>query len=242
MSLLYDANGDILTSGSVTPPTVGTATWWVKLSSASRQMVPWGTFAGASYLGTDFEFGSAGAPIYCVRQRGTTDIEVRADSGNFAAFGTGKWIFVAFVWDSGGAASGQKLFVGDETTAPAQPSAYTLQAVGSGASDTTAGTVYIGNASYDTTLWVDGRMGGFALYSRALSDADIAAAWAASSPTGANCQIYYRLGSNGTTNVPDESGNGNTGTITGLSSADSLPVVLFGRSARARNHYHRRRT
>lgn len=80
------------------------------------------------------EFGiiSAGATVRMAHDFVTTDLIVDATLTNFAAYGTSKWLRIAFLWDHGAGGTAQKIFVGDEGTGLAEPSAYITQQDGAG--------------------------------------------------------------------------------------------------------------
>jgi hypothetical protein len=230
MSLLYDADGDKLDStNNVSVPTAGTVVQWFQSSSdtARQSLFAYdGSGTGLGYCECSWRADLAGDYFIGERERasGATSVLIQADAANYAAFGLNKWLCLVMRWDTAGANADQSIWLGDELTTPAGPSAYTTQTVGSGTPDTTAGSITVGNSKLTTTRWVRGRVGFHALFPTRLSDADVNAVWRGlyqNSPT-----IWWRFGANGTTDVPDQAGS-NTGIITGLSSPDQQPAVVF---------------
>lgn len=80
----------------------------------------------------DFGIISAGANLAMLHDFVTTDLNATAAFANFSAYGLNKWLRIACVWDHGGGATAQKLYVGDESTGLAEPSAYVTQQDGAG--------------------------------------------------------------------------------------------------------------
>ena len=230
MSLLYDADGDkFVSTSAISAPTAGTTiTWFYPTSDTARQTVYIYQGDGGSngYADLVWRADLAGDYFAATRERGAgaTQILVQANAANYSVYGLNKWLCLVFRWDTAGANSDQRLWMGDETTAPAAPSSYTTQSAGSGASSTTAGVCTVGASNVSTTRWLRGRVGFHALFSTALSDADMNAVCAGvywGSPTH-----WWLPGRNGTTDVPEIAG-GNTGVITGLSSPDFAPGRYF---------------
>lgn len=228
MSLLYDADGDIWQATSnVSVPTAGTAvTWFYPTSDAFRQSVCLydGDGLGTSYMQIAFRGDLAGDYFYFERERSTTRILLQSDAANFSAYGLNKWLCLVARWDASGVDADQSFLMGDETTAPAAPSSYTTQSVGSGTPGTTAGVAVVGGSNVNTTRWLRGRVGFHALFPSRLSDADVTEVWRGRYQN--NPSIWWLPGANGTTDVPDVA-SGNTGVITGLSSPDSEPRRMF---------------
>lgn len=241
MSLLYDADGDLIDLPAVSPTGEATVALWVYLTDNTTRQQFW------AHGGIDFQVSFrgdvAGDPLQFFRQ-GATYGEATADGTNFAAYGLNKWLAVVGRAPSGTNAT---LWVGDESTSPAGPSVYNTQTA-LVTPTTTSGAPRIGNQT-TTTRWIRGSVGGYVWWNgTALTDPQVAAWWA--DPFGylashgslfATPTAFGRCGSNGTTDVPDETGNGNTGTITGLSSPDQLPYVLFPRTPAKMQHYRQRR-
>lgn len=80
----------------------------------------------------DFGIISAGANLAMLHDFVTQDLNATAAFANFTAYGLNKWLRIACVWDHGGGATAQKLYVGDESSGLAEPSAYVTQQDGTG--------------------------------------------------------------------------------------------------------------
>lgn len=229
MSLVYDSDGDLITLPSVSPSESGTINLWFYPTDDTARQSLW-HHTGGSDLQMTFRGDQAGDPFACFRG-GSVYWDASANAANFAAYGLNKWLAISFRY--GG--SSADLWLGDENNTPAAPSAYGVQATGNTAI-TTAGAIYVAN-NLVTTRWIRGRLGAYAWWNGTiLSDTEVGAWW--SNPFGffpiqgatfPAPTVYGRPGSNGTTDVPDETGNGNTGTITGLSSPDRNPSIVFPR-------------
>ena len=155
--------------------------------------------------------------------RATTSQYTKAALANFSVYGTGKWLFVVTTSDPSTDAS-NKLYMGDLTTAPAEPSAYTNQRAGSGAfTADSAAALYFGNKENDGAN-VDARIA-YAMWCNAiLTQADINQQWRQMrliSPTVG----FWHFGRGGTGTQFDYSGNANNGTVTGATVADNPPIV-----------------
>jgi len=230
MSLLYDADGDKFESTSnLSVPTAGTTvTWFQSSSDTTRQTIYSydGDGLGTGYLEMAWRADQVGDYFLAERERGggATSILLQANAANYTVYGLNKWLCLVCRWDTAGANADQSIWLGDESTQPAAPSAYTTQTVGSGSAGTTAGSVTVGNSKVTTTRWVRGLIGFHALFPSRLSDSDVNAIWNGTYQNSPS--VWWLPGANGTTNVPD-SAAGNTGVITGLSSADLEPARYF---------------
>lgn len=227
MSLLFDADGDQVSLAAVTPAGgITAAVWFYPTDDTVRQSL-WHHLSNDTQI--VFDGSVANDPIQCWRA-GATYGEAYADAASFARFGLNKWCCLVF---RAGVGASPSVFVGDATNPPEAPSAYTFQTTLVTPS-AASGQILIG-ANLTSTRWIRGRLGAYAWWDNVvLSDAEVAKWWA--NPYGFRSSeggqfptpaAFGRPGSNGTTDVPDESGNGRTGTITGLSSPDTEPFVVF---------------
>lgn len=217
MSLLYNADGDIAlsaVSSLAMPTTAGAIGQWVYLTDDTTRQV-W-----CGHTGTDSAIGwrgdLAGDELQCYREGSVAYAEARAPIANFAVYALNKWLYVLFAWS----ATASKIYMGDETTAPAEPSAYSVGYPTLIDTPTTVtGQIGLGNAAGAPTRWVRGRIGSWELYDATpnLAQADLCrlGTWPA--------RHYLSFGRNGTTDIPDITGNGLTATITALSSPDIEP-------------------
>ena len=226
MSLLYDADGDRAESINpvVMPGTAGAFAMWVYLTNDVRRQRLWSMAGVDASLSWRPDLGG-GLNLSGYRQ-GSTYGEADANIVDFAAYALNKWLYILFAWDAGTS----KLYMGDETSAPAEPSAYSVTTLIASPTGT-GGAVTIGNDLANTTRWMSGRVGSWELYNTTpnLAQADLCRL--GTYPA----QHYLSFGRNGTTNIPDITGNGLTASITGLSSPDINPGPPNG----GRSWYHR---
>jgi hypothetical protein len=227
MSLLYDANGDIATIASITPTSgVTIASWFYTTSDTNRQQV---FLHATDDNGIAWRGDLAGDP-FDAYQGGGTYGAASANAASFSTYALNKWLCIVFRSPAGVNAT---LWMGDETTTPAAPSAYTTQTA-LVTPNVTSQTVGIGNQSLSTARWLRGRIGAYAYWlGTALTDAEVAAWWrdpwgyrAERGATFTSPSLWGRPGINSTTDVPDEMG-GTAATVTGLSSADRDPRIVF---------------
>lgn len=199
----------------------GTILAWINMTSFSGTQRIW----HKTQTGTAaFFFNQATTEIRMFKSRATTALDVTALNSNCAGVGSAKWIFVACTWDTTLTNADQKIFTGDRNTLAAEPSAYATQGVGSGAITTdAAGNPFWGNSGAGTQP-----MGGLIsvgqYVSRQLTLGEIRQ-WQWRPRWVTSTEQLYVMGWNGTTNVPDLSGNARTGTITGATVAADSPVL-----------------
>ena len=118
-----------------------------------------------------------------------------------------------------------ELYVGNATTAPAEPSAYFLQNNGDGAlTDDSARDWIVGNNQNNANAFL-GQIAVQGVWSRQLSAADLAAWFKNPTEVGANLVMLHSIGSNGTDTQFDYSGNANAGTVTGATASTNTPPV-----------------
>jgi hypothetical protein len=134
-------------------------------------------------------------------------------------FALNTWHCFAFTHSAG---SGNRIYYGTLGTNMAEVS-YGTQTVGTGALVSDAGgALGIGNLVGGSTAW-QGRISDFAYLNVELTLAEIQL-WQFNPHNMAGTKLFHKLGSNGTTNVPDWSGNGCTGTVSGCSVSDDPPL------------------
>ena len=231
MSLLYDANGDQISHASVSPAESGGVLVWVYLSAFAVRMQAW------HHSGADLAIALRGDLGQIEAFRGATTSYWSATVNVTAwgsLWGTGKYLCLAWLYGGGA----PDLLLGDESTPLTLPGAYVSRTTGAGTVLTTASTFLVGNSSASNVRWVRERVGAYAWFDNYRPSQAEAEAWRLNpfgylSSEGGQFPTPYlfcRPGSNGTTDVPDDTGNGNTGTITGLSAADSQPFIPFNPS------------
>jgi hypothetical protein len=220
VSLLWDANGDRIDTPTFSPPAEMTLiVAWRSASDTLRQTL-------LNHTGVDLQLGwranSVNKEHEFYHQGATYGVAV-ADIRNYTAYGLNKQLYT--IARSG--AAGCSLWLGDDDRTPAAPSGY-LSQVTVATPVTTTGTGRIGSDN-SAIRYNDGPIGLIALWSVVMSDADADKFWRNPSRHFLReRQVFYlRPGSNGVTDVPDESGNGLHGTITGLSAPDLLPTRVF---------------
>lgn len=229
MSLLNGANaGDRVNYSSVAMGAAGTVLYWLYCTNdTTRQRFGNNTVADREWI--DYPANNPGKnfEVYVAR---TSYLIIKAvtTSSNFAAWGINKWCFVAIRFDTAGVNSDQKLLVGDQILDAAEPGAYSVQTVGSGTVTSESGTNFIfgNNAGFNIPFL--GRMGFISCYNRAMPTVEIISQqWRPRVSTG--CKLFSYPGFTGTGTQPDWSGNGSSGTVTGSTVADGLPIgPMFG--------------
>lgn len=154
---------------------------------------------------------------------GGTNYSLISAVANFAAWGTLKWMFIAWVWDTGGAASDQRFYVGDLSNPPAEPSSYTNQQVGSGSiGDESSAGMRLFNNHNANTAW-DGYGATPCFEAETLTAAQVYRRWRFCRP-GANVKAHWLLGQEGQGLQIDRSIYRNHGTVTGATPALGPPV------------------
>lgn len=196
---------------NLTDVNTGTCCAWVYNTATATNQRIWAKGAGVNihhFRLTTSQFG-------IVIGRATAPLNVQASASNFAAYATGKWLFVVGLWDTGGANGDQKILIGDLANPPVPPSSYDIaQTVGSGTVNSdAAGNFLIGNAGTNVVSWV-GRIAAFGFWNRQLSYAEILDQYEQMNPT-AGCVLLPHLGYNGVGRQQDWSGYNNHGTVTG---------------------------
>ena len=158
-------------------------------------------------------------------QRAGVDVKAQAVCTNFAAYALSTWMLMAFTWDINGIASDQKLYIGNATTPPAEPSAYASQTVGDGAlGDDSAADWIVGNNQNVNVAFL-GDLAVQGVWSRQLTGAELGTWFNNPSDVGANNIMLHSIGSNGTDTQHDYSGNGNHGAVTGATVSTNKPPV-----------------
>lgn len=171
----------------------------------------------------EFAIASANLRLSFILNRATTDLN--AFSGN-NVITAGQWNYYGCVWDVGGANGDQKLFVGDLTTIVAEIGSYTIQTVGAGAqSDDSGSSQGIGNYVEEagSNFSFEGDIAFFAIWNRVLTLGELRAQQFRPHVTN-GCVGFYHLGFNGTGTQADWSGNGNSGSVTGATTSDHVPL------------------
>ena len=135
-----------------------------------------------------------------------------------------QWQCVAATMD--GTSKVAKLYWGDLTTSMAECT-YTTQTTGTGSiSSNAALNQFVGSYGSGTTGGTGKHLADVAIFNRVLTVGELRD-WQFNPRKMTGCVGFWRLGSNGTTNVPDLSGNFNTGSITGTTVSAHVPMRSF---------------
>lgn len=197
---------------------------WVYLDSNAA---PDGGRVYQKGLTSNAQFFSPANPlsVEMTTARGTANCSVVALTSNFAAFGTGKWLFVAVINDTT-TSGNNKIYVGDLVTLAAEPSAYITQTAGSGTQGNNNGApAIVGNRANDNRA-IDGKIAYVGIWGGVVpSDNQIHQLQFRPMPTS-GCKLFAIPGYNGTGTQPDFSGNGHAGTVTSAAVADHVPIVF----------------
>lgn len=224
MALRVSASTDRIGAGSgstLDNLDVGTSLMWVLVDSAVGFFYDKST-GTTNRMCLDFSGGS----IRFRRDRAGSDLVIPATATDFAAYGTGKWILVAVVWDINTSVADQKLYVGDLTTPAAEPSAYGVGlAFGSGAGvDNAAANLTIGNnQGFANPLGAGADIGMVAFFNVKLTLEQIIE-WQFNPANKPNCVLLHEYWGTGTQG--DQSGNGNDGTVTGATATSHPGFAL----------------
>jgi hypothetical protein len=208
-------------AGVPMPATGACGGWFYPTSNTTRQQV-WhhgGTDTGLAYRGDttqELEFYREGP--------GFVYATVNAVVTNFAHWGLNKPVFIMWQWVEGGAASDQKAWIGDLNNAPAEPSAYAgTRTVVASPPPTTAGAVRLMNNISSPTRYCRGRIGMFFVAPGVLDAAQRDAFRRCLMPVA--CEVFAMPGWGGVAHVPDWSGNGRTGAVSGMITAPRLAIA-----------------
>lgn len=212
--------------GTTSPTGNFTACMWININTTADKIIfQKGTFGGSSAQSFILEFSTGNFHYIYVR---STSLEMEAPKANFSALATSTWVFLCAVANAGGANGDQDLWLGNLTTAPAEPSSYTSQVVGSG-DHTTNGSddMIIGN-DVNQTQAIPGQIAMIGFWKRAFSSTEMDALrriWNCNYPVASQGCWVFGVG-NSTGTQPDWSGNGNNGTVTGATATD-MPAVSY---------------
>ncbi len=172
---------------------------------------------------------TSAASGYLVFQRDctTTDAVIDTQQNNLQNVAANQWNFLAVVWDLG--VTG-KLYTGDRTNPPAEPSSYGTQDLGSGSSVSGSGqgNLWVGSRN-DGSLVHDGEIAWVHIVNRALTENEIRAQWL--KPHLVNGSVLYtHLGIDASTNEPDWSPLATDGTTTSATRTDHPSTIpsLYG--------------
>jgi len=222
-ALLFDASTERVDHGSATSlDDLDTATVlaWVYPTATSVGFVE-GKYAspccstGYRWLVPGFH---ANASLDVRVDRATSDLGMTA----LSLMTANAWQFIGAVWNTGGTDADQKLFRGTLTSIATEPT-YNIQTVGSGATVSDAGgTLVVGNRE-GADFNFPGRIAWVGIWNRALTNGEVRAQQFRPHPTS-GCVLFTHYGFNGTGTQPDWSGSANSGTVTGATVIDHVPL------------------
>lgn len=216
---------DVGSGASLDNITAGTFAAWVYITS-----LPGGGeqgFFGKGAAGARFQWAFDVDSLQMERARSTSICRCRVTYANFTNFAAAKWCFIACQWDESGAASAQKLFCGDLSTAPAEVTTYDNQQVGSGTHDDSASNlVLMRTQDSPTNSAMNGRMAWAGMFNRVLTTAELRGLWMRSTSVLSGTAGWWELGWPGTGTQQDLSGNGNHGTVTGATWVAHPPLQM----------------
>lgn len=200
--------GDYINGGSgASLDDLVTATFvaWVYPTAFAANQVLWSKNGTTRYA----RFNTAARLNFAVA-RATTPLEVTATDTLTA----NRWAFVAGALNTGGVNTDQKAYYGSLTSVVAEVSAYTTQQVGTGAvTSDAAGNLSIGSNTASQPF--TGRVAWVQVYNRQLSLGELRMLQGDRSLKLQGCVGFWQPGWDAGTTVPDLSGSGNHGTITG---------------------------
>ena len=236
MGLLYSADGHRVQHASNSIynfGATGTFMMWIYATSDTLRQSIISRDGTTAYYAMAWRADLAGDNFEWTRQRSTAQVAAISGAANFAAYGLNKWLFIAGVFNTGGANADQKIYMGDRNTSAAEPSSYSSQTVGSGTVSTTYGTndLYIGNSRINTAREFNGRIAFCHLLNTALTQKQIIAQQWKPQIRAGETVLFAHYGFPGTS-CPDYSGNKINGTVTGAVNAPHVPFSpLFGSAA-----------
>ena len=218
MALNFAADGRHVNCGSgssIDDLTTFTMMWWLNPTS----------LAASSFLASKTPVGyGTWRDVYCnvngqVRvefKRATTGMTVYAVNGTLAA---GAWQCIAVTWDGSNAA---KIYKGTLAAALAEAS-YATSTAGSGAYSSDAAEALFLGAGPNITQRFNGSIAWVGLWNREMTLAELQSQQFRPRVTS-GCVGFWMLGANGTATQADWSGNGNSGSVTGATVADHVPL------------------
>ena len=162
--------------------------------------------------------GAANDELFFVRTRATTTTVYETDNSNLT---TGKWWFIALVWDDAQTPE-VRIYVGDLNTLATERT-YTTSTDGSGALTTDAADPWqIGNRNGGSDA-LGGDYAFYAIFNTMLTTGQIHAQQFRPHKT-ASSLVLSLPGFDGTSTAVDLSGNGLNGTMSGVTNADHAPL------------------
>lgn len=229
MGLLFNADNEQVECGNssaINNLNAGSIAVWGHFNTLANDeglAIKWQFSAGHH----DFVFwGGPANNLTLTVGRGTANLEAVSNDGCIAS--TGKWYFMACVWDISGANSEQKLYFGDLTTPTAEVGSYSTQTVGSGSRNSSTENLGLGGMTGGSPAWFnnDVIIDVVAIFDKVLSLAELRM-FQFHPQNNVNCVGLWYPGKHGPSVVPDLSGQGNHGTVYNATMDISVPLGPF---------------
>lgn len=224
MALVFGAatSDRVRTSANIANAAAFTAMGWFfpTTLTAGRRYWAWRNAADTNVTDALVDFGATDEITFEVPIEPTGNANALSNNANIA---TNVWRFLAFTYDD---SDGPRIFTGALATAVAEVTYGTRT---TGTKQTVDGPLTVGNSNVASPASAyRGRIGPWALYNRRFTLGELRRQQFRFHRE-IDAAMWMRLGWNGTTNVPDWSGNGNTGTITGATVGADPPLCApFG--------------
>jgi hypothetical protein len=199
-------------------------------SDTTRQTLAGHVGGGGSVgeYGINFRGDLAGDPFDMFRERVTTYLGATANASAFTAYALNQWLYIAWVWNTAGAATDQKLYMGSRTVPMTEATSYTAQTAGTGAVSSGSGIFRTGNHPTTTTRKFLGDIAFVTIIPAVLSIQELIRLQYCLLPVAGN-RLYCHYGFPGT-NSTDLSGNVTNGAVTGATNAAHVPMGSFAPS------------
>lgn len=225
MALAFtDGSTNNIDHGSATPLdtlTTWTAIFWINWNTLTdfRQMMNKAVGLGRRRIEVD---ATDELTVRVARNSFANNCVYTTNNANLT---TGKWWYIAVTFDTG-ASAGEvvNVYLGDISTLVTERT-YATATDGSGAVDSEASaSLFVGSAGGGGSNAVGADIAIFQFYDTALSVEAIQLLQWLPRVLNSNCLIYSHYGFNGTGTQADWSGNGNSGTVTGATVSDHVPL------------------
>lgn len=231
MALLFDSNGERVDHGSATSLDdvfTGFLLCAIRPTDLTTAVGPMTIIAKGNNVNYSLWIDTWDGSLIFQIFRATTSLLLSATPAQLGSHWAGnKWLFVGLTWSTGGVNADQKIFTGDPSTPLVEPSAYSSQAVGSGTpTSTAADNLTVGGRSGNNTYF-NGRIGHliFGNVQKPLNELRTLQ-WNPRLIDG-SVKLFSIYGFGGTGSQADWSGTGNSGTVTGATVSDHVPVGHF---------------
>lgn len=208
---------EISSSAEIDDLTTFTVLCWAFPTAAnnSRRLWQWED-SGDGVIKTFFRQVAPNTRWGAVVVRATTNSDALTDD-----FTLNAWQFFGLTYDESDGSQAIHIYRGTLTTTVAEVT-YTSFIAGTGTTTADDGTKFVGNVS-GADVAFDGRIATYLVFNRVLSLGEMRGQQFFVRNV-AGCVNFFHLGFNGTGTQPDWSGNGNSGTVTGATVGDHVPL------------------